>query len=102
MRPIILFLLIACTIGCVPSNASAATIELKTCTTRDKAEQVVQSRGAVVPDDCRTVTVTSITSPAGEMCKVQFADQPSGIVGSVTDAITQTEWWTACSNIRAP
>lgn len=84
------------------SARAAEPLRIEACPSRDKAEQVKQSNGSLSPDGCRTVTVTSVDSPAGPMCVMKFGGSKSGIVGQIAGAVETTEWWTACSNLRAP
>ncbi len=81
---------------------AAEPLQVHACPTRDKAEQQQQSKGALTPDGCRTLTVTRVDSSAGAMCLIKFGDAPAGILGTITDAVTTTEWWTACGNIHSP
>lgn len=76
--------------------------QIKACPSRDKAEQIVQSRGSLTPDGCRVFTVTRVDSPAGAMCMLQFAQDQSGIVGQITSAFETTQWWAPCDELHAP
>ncbi len=96
-------LLAAClAIGSHRAAVAAKPLQIQACPSRDKAEQLVQSNGNLSPDGCRTVTVTSVDSPAGAMCVVKFGDAKSGIVGQITSAVETTAWWMPCSNLHAP
>lgn len=87
----------------LPGAARAAEpVQFKVCPSQEKVEQILQSNGSFVPDDCRTVTVTRVESPAGPICVLDSGKDNPGVLGTIRDAITTTQWWTACANLRAP
>lgn len=79
-----------------------STTGVRICPSRDKAEQIVQSQGNLVPDDCRMVTVTRVDSPAGPICQIDLGQNGQGVLSSLRDAVTTDHWWTACDNLHAP
>jgi len=84
------------------SALAADPLQVRICPSRDKVENILQSDGKLMPDGCRTVTVTRVQSPAGSICSIDFGQDSQGILGTVRDAVTTTQWWTACSNLQAP
>ena len=72
------------------------------CETQQDLEQVIQSQGELMPEGCRTVTITSVDSPAGELCVIDIGEQDPGIVGAITEAAVPTQWWMACADIQRP
>ncbi len=72
------------------------------CETQQEMEQVIQSQGELMPDGCRTVTITPVDTPAGELCALEFEAEDPGIVGAITEAAVPTQWWMACADIERP
>lgn len=92
-------LLVLCSAGA----ASAQSMQLPVCKSRDKAQMVMQSTvGATLPEGCRQVAVRRMDTPAGPVCVIEFGQQHKGVLGAVRDAVANTDWWTACGNLRAP
>lgn len=88
--------------GAAQAQTPGQSFQLRVCPSQDKAEQLAQTRGNVMPDGCRDVAVTSYASLVGPMCLIDFGQDSSGIVGALTDAVATTAWWTPCQNLRAP
>ena len=63
---------------------AADPLQVKICPSRNKAETIVQSQAKLMPDGCRTVTVTRVQSPAGPICSIDFGQDSEGILGKVT------------------
>ena len=82
--------------------AVAEQFRMNLCPSQQKTEQILQSDGKLRPDDCRTVTVTRVESPAGAVCVLDFGSDGEGILGSIRDATMTTKWWTPCANLHAP
>jgi hypothetical protein len=86
----------------VPGAPQAQTREVPVCASRADAEPMLQAeRSATLPEGCRTATVRRLDTPAGPLCAIAFGNG-DGIVGALRDAVAETEWWTACANLRAP
>ncbi|MGK7870528.1 hypothetical protein [Falsiroseomonas sp. E2-1-a20] len=86
----------------VPCAAQAQTREVPVCPSREDAEAVLQGgRSATLPEGCRMATVRRLDTPAGTLCAIAFGTG-GGVVGALRDAVAETEWWTACANLRAP
>ena len=81
--------------------AAAGSKQIPVCPTQTKAEQIVQSQGKFTPEGCQTMTVTEIDSPAGPICVLDLS-QKQGVIGAIESAVTTTQWWTACANLRVP
>ena len=84
-------------------TAQAQTRDLPVCKTRDAAQMAMQAgAAATLPEECRRVTVRSITTPTGPICVIDMSQDNTGVVGAMREAMATTEWWTACANLRAP
>jgi hypothetical protein len=95
-----LFLLAGLAPGAVLAQSQVAQLPL--CPSEDKAAQILQSRGAYLPEGCRKATITRFDSPSGPICLLDFGQDGGGIFGELKGAVVTTKWWTACPNLRAP
>lgn len=85
------------------SAASAADpVQIRVCPSQAKIEQSIQSQGKLLPDDCRTLTVTRVDSPAGPLCVLDLSGDNAGILGTLRDAVATTQWWATCASLHAP
>lgn len=83
--------------------ASAADpVQIRACPSQAKMEQVIQSQGKFLPDDCRMLTVTRLDSPTGPLCVLDLSGDNAGILGTLRDAVARTQWWVPCASLRAP
>ncbi len=83
-------------------RAQAQALEAPVCASRENAQMLMQSGpGAAMPEGCRIAIVRRLDTPAGALCHIDISPR-SGVVGAMRDAVTTTEWWTACANLRAP
>ncbi len=79
-----------------------AEVSFPACESQQAIEQVIQSQGELRPEGCRTVTITPVDTPAGELCALDFEEEEPGIVGAITEAAVPTQWWVACTDIERP
>jgi len=86
---------------CATASATEP-VQATVCPSQAKAEQVLQSQGHFVPDDCRTLRVTRVDSPAGPLCVMDFSGNNAGILGALKDAVATTQWWAACAALHGP
>ena len=70
------------------------------CPSQEQLEQVLQSDGSFVPDDCRELTVNQIDAEAGRLCVMDFEAPDPGVIDQLTDAATTTQWWVNCDDLR--
>lgn len=88
-------------LGTAPAWAQSQQVPV--CSSRDGAQILLQGNaGAALPDGCRRAMIRRLDTPAGAVCVLEFGQQDNGIIGAVRDAVITTEWWTACTNLRAP
>ncbi len=62
-------------------------------------EQVIQSDGDLMPDGCRTLTITSMDADAGELCVLNFEAADPGLLDSLQEEVTTTQWWVDCAEL---
>lgn len=88
-------------VGMAPAWAQSQ--QLSVCKSRDGAQLLMQGNaGGALPDGCRQVTIRRLETPAGAVCALDFGQQDGGVVTALRDAVATTEWWTACTNLKAP
>ena len=77
------------------SAQTPASEPLTACPSQSGLEQAINSSGAIMPEECTTLQVTSLTSDNGELCLIDFGlDQ--GFIGRLRDAAFPTQWWVSC------
>jgi hypothetical protein len=82
--------------------AQAQMREVPVCPSRDEAQLAMQrAPDAALPQGCRMAMVRRLDTSAGPVCSIELRQQ-EGVVAAVREAMTTTEWWTACANLRAP
>ena len=75
--------------------------QVPVCPSPEKAQQVARAgASAALPEGCRLVHVRRLDTPAGPVCGVDFTAAGRGATGAIADAMTTTQWWTACANLR--
>jgi hypothetical protein len=84
------------------TSPALAQVSFPACESQQEMEQVIQSEGELMPEGCRTVTVTPVDTPAGELCALEFQEEDPGIVGAIAEAAVPTQWWVACADIGRP
>lgn len=94
--------LLAAALVMVKPALAADPTQIQICPSREKIEQIIQSDGHLTPDGCRMARITRVNSPAGPICQLDLGQGGQGIVGSLRDAVSDTQWWTSCANLGSP
>lgn len=81
----------------VPSPAGAQSFQA--CQSEQSMRQVVESAGALKPDDCRTLTVTPVGSGERRLCALSFSDAGDDILQKLRDAALPDRWWVRCESL---
>ena len=84
------------------TSPALGQMSVPACPSQQEIEQVLQSQGRLMPDGCRTITITTVRTPAGELCVLDLGEEDPGIVGAITEAAVPTQWWVACADIERP
>jgi hypothetical protein len=81
------------------SPALAQTVPTA-CESQRSLEQVIQSEGELMPDDCRRLSITSIPTEVARLCQLNF-QTPSdpGVLDRLTEATAPTQWWVECARL---
>jgi hypothetical protein len=87
----------------LPQSAALAQEQeqLTVCTTQQDLEQVLASDGSIVPDNCRTLAISSLESDGRELCLLSFGEAEGGVLETLRDVAGTSEWWVACDALRA-
>ena len=78
---------------------TAQETSLTACESQQEMEQVIQSNGDLMPDGCRTLTITSVEAEAGELCVLNFEATDPGLLDSLQEEVTTTQWWVDCAEL---
>ena len=74
---------------------------LTVCSSQQELEQVMSSNGSIVPDGCRTATVSSLTSDGEQLCLLDLSSSDSGVFDQLRDAAVSQQWWVRCEDLMA-
>ncbi|HEV7291805.1 MAG TPA: hypothetical protein VGN79_05740 [Devosia sp.] len=96
----LLALLPALTIGSGVSTANAQEA-VYACSSQQELEQTIDSDGAIRPENCSTLTVTSLESDGEQLCLLQLEASEEDLLGSLRDAALSSEWWVRCDALGA-
>ncbi|MFN4088040.1 MAG: hypothetical protein ACK4QW_03210 [Alphaproteobacteria bacterium] len=75
---------------------AAAQETLTGCESQQSLEQVLSSDGALMPDDCRTLTVTAVDTDRGRLCVVDLSSGRDGVLQQLRDVAVAEQWWVRC------
>jgi len=92
---------IALTLTASATSPALAQVSFPACASQQEMEQVVQSQRELMPEGCRTVSITEVDTPAGELCVLDFEEEDPGVVGAITEAAVPTRWWIICADVES-
>jgi hypothetical protein len=81
-----------------PHSVSAAST-LQACQSQQSLQQIIDSRGALKPEDCRNITVTPVGTGEGRLCALSFSTAGNDILQKLCDAALPDQWWVRCENL---
>lgn len=85
-----------------PAHGQAATDgQVFACTSQQELEQTMQSDGSIVPDGCRSVSVSSLSADGRDLCLLNFAAGEEDLLGQLQEAALPSEWWVECEALAA-
>jgi hypothetical protein len=84
------------------ASPALAQVSFPACESQQEMEQIIQSQGELMPDGCRTITITRVDSPAGQLCVIDIAEDDPSVLGGIAEAAVPTDWWVACADIERP
>ena len=71
------------------------------CESQQELEQVIASAGSILPDGCRTATVSSLQSNGEELCLLDLSSSGDGVLNQIRDAAVNPQWWVRCADLVA-
>jgi pyrimidine operon attenuation protein/uracil phosphoribosyltransferase len=85
----------------------AAQVQTQVCESQQSMEQVMETEGALAPDDCRPATITRLQRDTGDICVIDVSGADSGVVDELLAVARTDQWWIACEDLaevmqRAP
>lgn len=83
-----------------PANAQEQAV-FSVCESQQELEQVISSEGTILPDGCRTLTVSSLQSNGEELCLLDLSSSDNGVLDQIRDAAVSQQWWVRCADLLA-
>ena len=81
--------------------ATAQNTSMTACESQQEMEQVIQSDGDLMPDGCRTLTITSVDADTGELCVLDFEATDPGLLDALQEEVTTSQWWVDCAELTS-
>ncbi|MBB4003512.1 hypothetical protein [Aurantimonas endophytica] len=69
------------------------------CTTQQDLEQILNSDGQLMPDGCRSLSITPVRSENGTLCVIDFSGESQGVLQNLRDAASPDQWWVQCDSL---
>lgn len=82
-------------VGQTAGNTGGPTVA---CPTQAELEQAIGSQGSIMPEECTTLQINSLSSENGELCLIDFGID-EGFLGRLRDAAFPTQWWVQCDDL---
>jgi hypothetical protein len=92
-------MLVAAT-GTATALPATAQETITICETQQELEQVIGSDGSIMPDACRTMTISTLTADGVQLCYMDFSSD-GGVLGALRDAAAPAAWWARCDQLAA-
>ena len=82
----------------LPSLAGAQSPEggFVACTNQQALEQVLETEGELMPEDCRAGDVATLESNGRRLCAIDLSAAGGNVIETLRDAATPTQWWIEC------
>ena len=82
---------------------SGATAQEPTiaCQTQQELEQVIASGGQIMPDGCRSMSITPLETDEAHLCMLDFTAGDEGIVSQLREVAVNEQWWVSCADLEA-
>ncbi|MFU8863877.1 MAG: hypothetical protein ACNA7O_08170 [Rhodobacterales bacterium] len=93
------FISLSATLMFLSGMATAQTSQVA-CESQQSLEQTLTSDGAIMPDDCRTISIERLTSDGRDLCLVDLSESGGGIISDLRDVAAPAEWWFACDELE--
>jgi hypothetical protein len=78
---------------------AAAQVQTQVCENQQSMEQLMDSDGAMVPDDCRAAAITRFERDAGDVCVLDLSGAEGGVLDEVLAVARTDQWWIACDSL---
>ena len=93
-------LLLAAPASSAWAQTEPASEPVVACPTQSELEQAISSSGSIIPEECTTLQVNSLTSDNGELCLIDFG-LDEGFIGRLRDAAFPSQWWVRCDALAS-
>lgn len=71
------------------------------CQSQQELEQVLASDGNIMPQGCRSVTISSLESEGQRLCLLDLSTVGDGVLEQLRDAAVNQQWWVRCEDLSA-
>ncbi|UIJ72184.1 hypothetical protein [Aurantimonas sp. HBX-1] len=83
----------------VAQDAAPARQGFPACQTQQDLEQILNSDGQLMPDGCRTLSITPVRSENGTLCVIEFSEAGQGVLQNLRDVALPDQWWVRCDSL---
>lgn len=92
--------LIAAAAICLGYPAANAQETIPACESQQELEQVLDSDGRIMPDGCRSVSLSVLDSDGQRLCLLDLSADGEGFVEQLRDAAISEQWWFRCEDLE--
>lgn len=85
-----------------PALLAKAEDPLIACPSQQELEQVLQSGGDLIPEECRRLIVSRVETAAGPLCMIDFQPRNPGMLDRLTAVAAPMQWWVRCEVLADP
>lgn len=78
-------------------NPALAQTSMAACESQQSLEQVLESDGSILPDDCRQISIAQLESGGRTLCLIDLSQQNGGLVDDLRGVAATQEWWVDCT-----
>lgn len=104
IKPKALATLAAATLLAAPFLAplpAQAQSTMSACETEQDLQQILNSNGSYMPDNCRPLTISVVRSDNGPLCVIDFSGGDDNFLQQLKDAAVPQKWWVKCSDLQS-
>lgn len=84
----------------VPAVPALAQENFPACQSQRALEQILDSNGSYVPDECRNLSISVVEQDDRRLCVIDFSGVGEGVLGALRDAALPEQWWVRCDQLE--
>ncbi len=74
-----------------------AQTSIPLCESQHSLEQVLESDGTILPDDCREASIARLESDGRALCLIDLSQPEGGLIDDLRDVAAAQQWWAECA-----